>query len=337
MSLARPRSSCTLRALRKRIRLQYIRTNVAHSFRTLLSSAALIAATTITFAASPEPTTATALQQALGPGVGVFEAKSGEVAVELPYLNRIELTPDYALITVRNDGTVLLAPRLELGFFNKYGMRLCRTTVSFEADAVPPGEVKAVQVAISKPNLADIFATSTVKLPSDWRTIRFVSVQPLPPTGQLITVSSPAQRQSTDPRRPQPRPLLTKPVAARPAILAENKFGTQNIGAAAYDAKWSNYGEYLQRMVETIQIQWERIIIELKANPVTGSLVAVKFVINDRGSIVDTTVVESSANEAATRACVSAITAPASYGPWTDDMKAMLGSKQEMTFSFYYQ
>jgi len=37
------------------------------------------------------------------------------------------------------------------------------------------------------------------------------------------------------------------------------------------------------------------------------------------------------------RACVSAITTRAPYGDWTDDMIAVLGSEQEMTFSFYYQ
>jgi hypothetical protein len=34
---------------------------------------------------------------------------------------------------------------------------------------------------------------------------------------------------------------------------------------------------------------------------------------------------------------MSAITKPAPYGPWTDDMKAVLGEQQEMTFTFYYQ
>jgi hypothetical protein len=130
---------------------------------------------------------------------------------------------------------------------------------------------------------------------------------------------------------------LVKTVQSRPAILSENKFGTHNVGAAAYDAKWSNYGAYLQRVIETVQLQWERIIIEQKANPVVGSLVAVKFVMNDEGRIVDIGVVESSANDTATRACVSAITDRMPYGPWTDDMKAVLGSKQEMTFTFYYQ
>ena len=32
-----------------------------------------------------------------------------------------------------------------------------------------------------------------------------------------------------------------------------------------------------------------------------------------------------------------AITDRAPYGPWTDDMIAMLGKQQEMTFTFYYQ
>jgi hypothetical protein len=149
--------------------------------------------------------------------------------------------------------------------------------------------------------------------------------------GQAVT------QQAIDPRRPQPRPQLVKTVQARPAILSENKFGTPNLGVIARDAKWSNYGAYLERVITTVQLQWERIIIEQKANPVLGSLVAVKFVMNDEGRIIDIGVVETSANDTATRACVSAITDRMPYGPWTDDMKAVLGNKQEMTFTFYYQ
>jgi hypothetical protein len=35
--------------------------------------------------------------------------------------------------------------------------------------------------------------------------------------------------------------------------------------------------------------------------------------------------------------CVAAITEPSPYGKWTDDMIAMLGKEQTMTFVFYYQ
>ncbi len=140
-----------------------------------------------------------------------------------------------------------------------------------------------------------------------------------------------------DPKRPQPRPQLTKTIQARPAILAENKFGTTNIGAIGVDAKWSNYGAYLQRMIDTVQVQWERIIVQWNANPSGGSAVTVKFVLDAEGKIAQIVGVESTANETSSRACVSAITDRAPYGPWTDDMKAVLGERQEMTFTFYYQ
>ena len=57
----------------------------------------------------------------------------------------------------------------------------------------------------------------------------------------------------------------------------------------------------------------------------------------DEGQITNIVNVDSTASETGSRACVSAITDRAPYGPWTDDMKAVLGSQQEMTFTFYYQ
>jgi hypothetical protein len=147
----------------------------------------------------------------------------------------------------------------------------------------------------------------------------------------------PSMMPAIDPRQPRPRPTITKQQQVRPAIFAENKLGTANIGPTAVDARWSNYGAYLQRMIDTVQIQWERIIIEQRANPINGSTVSVKFVMNSEGNIAKIVNVDSTANEIASRACISAITDRAPYGPWTDDMIAVLGEKQEMTFTFYYQ
>ncbi len=140
-----------------------------------------------------------------------------------------------------------------------------------------------------------------------------------------------------DPRKPRPRPQVVKQQQVRPAILAENKFGTTNIGNIAVDARWSNYGAYLQRMIDTVQIQWERIILGMGAMPAVGSTVTVKFIMNDEGKIVEIRNHETTASETGTRACMSAITDRSPYGPWTDDMKAVLGTQQEMTFTFYYQ
>lgn len=140
-----------------------------------------------------------------------------------------------------------------------------------------------------------------------------------------------------DPQHPRPRPTIVKQQQVRPAIFAENKFGTSNVGPIAIDAKWSNYGAYLQRMIETVQLQWERLLSESKVYPVSGSTVDVKFVMNSEGAIARIINVESTATDAASRACMSAITERSPYGKWTDDMIALLGSEQEMTFKFFYQ
>ncbi len=140
-----------------------------------------------------------------------------------------------------------------------------------------------------------------------------------------------------DPKQPRPRPQIVQQQQTRPAVLAEKLASAPNVGPSAIDAKWSNYGAYLQRMIDTVQIQWERLILQQSANPAVGSSVSVKFVMNDQGLISKIVEVESTANETGKRACISAITDRAPYGPWTDDMKAVLGSQQEMTFTFHYQ
>ncbi len=149
--------------------------------------------------------------------------------------------------------------------------------------------------------------------------------------------SKPVPKLDIDPKRPRASQQVVKQQQVRPAILTENKFGTANIGNIAVDAKWSNYGAYLQRMIDTVQVQWERILIENKTNPPSGSTVTVRIVLNSEGRIAQILEVANHSTDQGSRACVSGITDRAPYGPWTDDMKAMLGESQEMTFTFYYQ
>jgi hypothetical protein len=141
---------------------------------------------------------------------------------------------------------------------------------------------------------------------------------------------------SINPKRPQPRQILEK--KTRPALFAENRIGTANIGPAAWDARWSSYGQYLQKMIETVQIQWEKLISEGRTYPAPGSIVKVKFVMESDGSISKIEQVESGvAGPQAEGYCVAAISHPSPYGKWSDDMVKVLGPRQELTFSFYYQ
>ncbi len=141
-----------------------------------------------------------------------------------------------------------------------------------------------------------------------------------------------------DRARPQDRPrLTTATVNARRTPTIKNEFGSKNIGAIAYDAKWSAYGEYLQRLIDAVQGQWERLILRSSFYPTSGSLVRVVFKLDTTGRISEIVRVDGTGAELAQRLCVSSITERAPYGEWSEDMIAVLGKEQELTFTFYYQ
>ena len=148
--------------------------------------------------------------------------------------------------------------------------------------------------------------------------------------------SSSATTPRVDRNNPQPRPILAKQ-QVRPGIFADNKIGTMNIGPTAVDARWSNYGVYLQRMIETVQIQWDRILIQSSLYPPSGTTVTITFRMDSEGAITKILDVKNSSSEQGKESCISAITARSPYGKWSEDMVAMLGESQEMTFTFYYQ
>jgi hypothetical protein len=140
-----------------------------------------------------------------------------------------------------------------------------------------------------------------------------------------------------DAKKPQTRPTLAPNVVkARPSPLANREFGTENIGAVAYNAKWSAYGEYMQKFIESVDIQWQRILQQSNVYPVAGTTVVVVFRMNSKGNISEIVKVDSTGGRAVKDACVSAIVARAPYGVWPDDMVGVLGDSQEITFTFHY-
>jgi len=150
------------------------------------------------------------------------------------------------------------------------------------------------------------------------------------------TVGNPTPMQAAiDPRKPQPRLALNQQ-RVRPAIFAEDPIGSPNIGLAGYDARWSNYGAYLQRLVDSVQIQFQRLADESRISPPTGTIVTVKFRLDSEGKVSEIISVDSTGGQQAASVCTSAITTRAPYGKWTDDMIAMLGTSTEFTWKFYY-
>lgn len=141
-----------------------------------------------------------------------------------------------------------------------------------------------------------------------------------------------------DRTRPMDRARLSsETINARNTPTIRNVLGTQNIGVLAYNARWSEYGEYLQRLIDAVDAQWNRILNRSSYYPPGGSLVKVVFKLNDKGEVTEIVEVEGDGGEVGKRLCVSAITERAPYGEWPEDMRSALGTEQELTFRFFYQ
>ena len=133
---------------------------------------------------------------------------------------------------------------------------------------------------------------------------------------------------------PQPRPRLTQ---VRPALLKERPIGVANGGVIGVDAHFSEFGDYLQELINIVQIQWDRILDSGGSRPKQGSHVLVGFRLNSKGEIAEIIKVEGDAGDYGTNAALSAIQDRAPYRAWTKEMVAVLGDNQVITFDFYYE
>lgn len=146
--------------------------------------------------------------------------------------------------------------------------------------------------------------------------------------GGLVAVTAAHQAQ------PKARPRLT---AARPNILSNRVAGTSNVGPIGMDARWSEYGEYLNEVIEIITAQWYRILEDSRVSPPRGSHVIITFKINSKGETDIVKVEDSDAGKQGVFSCQQAIQARQPYRSWTEQMIAVLGEEQTLTFAFHYQ
>ena len=150
------------------------------------------------------------------------------------------------------------------------------------------------------------------------------------PTGGLVAVTQSAKQ------TPKERPRLSSVSLNRQSPISNHIAGVANIGIIGMDAHWSEYGEYLNELIEIVQQQWYAINRESRVAPL-GSHVVVTFRINSKGETEITKVEDSGAGKQGVFSCQNAITYPQPYRKWSDAMIAVLGDSQELTFSFYYQ
>lgn len=135
--------------------------------------------------------------------------------------------------------------------------------------------------------------------------------------------------------QPMPRPSLS---GAMPTVLARHKPGVAATGTVAFNANFSEYGEYLDRMWEVVLTKWYDLNGYSRASVQdTRSFVRIQFYITKDGRVEDLEVLESTSSQIAELRCVDAIKAGAPYWDWTSDMVRVLGDRQVINVTFWYR
>jgi hypothetical protein len=119
-------------------------------------------------------------------------------------------------------------------------------------------------------------------------------------------------------------------------LLLRRPVGVNRAGSIAVDARFSNYGDYTQRMLEAIQSSWWSIIERSRFEGVSRGRVTVSFRLHRDGTVTDAKIHGTEVTRVMTLACKDAVMAPAPYDIWRADMVAMYGESDTVTINFIY-
>lgn len=145
-----------------------------------------------------------------------------------------------------------------------------------------------------------------------------------------------AEEDSNDIPDPTPRPRIA-PLPGLKTITLRSNTTVNEVGQCSLDAKYSEFGDYTQRMLEAIQAAWY-IAANRMTIARTSSVVVVEFTLYSDGTIDDAKVIFSNAPAAAEYACLDAVQSRAPFEPWRADMVAIVGKKSEKTcITFHYR
>jgi len=189
-------------------------------------------------------------------------------------------------------------------------------------------DASAMRVAQGKPRSQDEAAQAPTEGQAGTAS---AAVGVLPKVGQSPRPSD-APAPAPDPDRPRAR---VSP-AGTTGFLLRNNVGVNRVGQVAVDARFSNYGDYTQRMMEAIQSTWWDLLFRARMENYQTGVVVVRFKLHRDGTISELAVVETGVGTMPTFACKDAISACAPFDAWRPDMVAQFGEVDVVTIRFLY-
>ena len=173
--------------------------------------------------------------------------------------------------------------------------------------------------------------------PTPTPAISMAGPQTAPPPGPGKAAARPVPKAAPTPVPADPeRPRASIP-SGTAGLLLRNAVGVNRAGAVAIDARFSQYGDYTQRMLEAIQSSWWSIIERSQFEGVQRGRVTVRFRLHRDGTVTDAAILSNEVTRVMSLACKDAVMAPAPYDVWRADMVALYGESDIVTINFYYR
>lgn len=161
----------------------------------------------------------------------------------------------------------------------------------------------------------------------------------MPVTSQLdgqgeAQMTTPPQAQALETPTPRPRPRVERDTSLGP--IKDNRQGVIQIGRLAFDAQYSEFGEYWRRVAEIIETRWRNLVYNTRSIPFGGYRVVIEFNITRDGQVTDVQVVHSTAGRLAETISIDAIVGEAPFFEWTPEMIVRMGEKAQCGIHFIY-
>jgi len=195
------------------------------------------------------------------------------------------------------------------------------------------GTSPEIRLAQGKPRSIDQSQAQPTPAP----VISMAGPKSAPPPGPGKSSAKPVAKAAPAPVAADPdRPRASIP-SGTAGLLLRNSVGVNRAGAVAIDARFSQYGDYTQRMLEAIQSSWWSIIERSQFEGVQRGRVTVRFRLHRDGTVTDAVILSNEVTRVMSLACKDAVMAPAPYDIWRADMVALYGESDMVTINFYYR
>lgn len=150
-------------------------------------------------------------------------------------------------------------------------------------------------------------------------------------------VSIATDRSKTPTTKPKKRPKLSKELINGPVMKSLSN--APRLGTIAIECRLHPYGIYIQKMLQSIEEQWNQLAVgstKYLQKDRLPDLVTWRFTLEADGSITNLHRIDKGKESLPTELCRQAIASRVPFGEWSDKMIEDFGKSDEITINFRY-